>query len=86
LFESPPVGNSQSTTKYTKDTKIEFSKYRFPFHFRVVRVFRGFSRQKRYLAAIKSLALIRKLSLPVLQLNFAKKQVNMAGPYVTGMK
>jgi hypothetical protein len=36
--------------------------------------------QKRYLAAIKTLAVVRKLALPVLQVNIAKKQVNMAGP------
>jgi hypothetical protein len=38
------------------------------------------SAQKRYLAAIKALALVRKLALPVLQVNIAKKQVNVAGP------
>jgi hypothetical protein len=36
--------------------------------------------QKRYLAAIKTLAAVRKLALPVLQVNIAKKQVNVAGP------
>jgi hypothetical protein len=35
---------------------------------------------KRYLSAIKTLATIRKLALPVLQVNIAKKQVNIAGP------
>lgn len=35
--------------------------------------------QKRYLAAIKTLALVRKLGLPVLKVNIAKKQVNVAG-------
>src|SRR5262249_6673514 len=34
--------------------------------------------QKRYLAAIKTLALVRKLAVPVLQVNIAKKQVNVA--------
>src|SRR5262249_28985510 len=34
---------------------------------------------KRYLSAIKTLALVRKLALPVLQVNIAKKQVNVAG-------
>jgi hypothetical protein len=38
---------------------------------------------KRYLSAIKTLALIRKLALPVLQVNIAKKQVNVAGDSVT---
>jgi hypothetical protein len=33
---------------------------------------------KRYLSAIKALALVRKLALPVLQVNIAKKQVNVA--------
>jgi hypothetical protein len=35
---------------------------------------------KRYLSAIKTLATVRKLALPVLQVNIAKKQVNVAGP------
>lgn len=34
--------------------------------------------QKRYLAAIKGLAQIRKLALPTLQVNIADKQVNVA--------
>jgi hypothetical protein len=38
--------------------------------------------QKRYLSAIKALALVRKLAVPVLQVNIAKKQVNVAGPCV----
>jgi len=36
--------------------------------------------QKRYLSAIKTLAAIRKLAVPVLQVNIARKQVNVAGP------
>jgi hypothetical protein len=36
--------------------------------------------QKRYLAALKTLALVRKLAVPVLQVNIARKQVNVAGP------
>jgi hypothetical protein len=40
--------------------------------------------QKRYLAAIKTLALVRKLAVPVLQVNIARKQVNVAGPYQDG--
>jgi hypothetical protein len=35
---------------------------------------------KRYLSAIKALALVRKLALPVLQVNIARKQVNVATP------
>jgi hypothetical protein len=35
---------------------------------------------KRYLTAIKTLATVRKLALPVLQVNIARKQVNVAGP------
>jgi len=35
---------------------------------------------KRYLSAIKALAMVRKLALPVLQVNIARKQVNVAGP------
>ena len=34
---------------------------------------------KRYLTSIKTLALIRKLAVPVLQVNIARKQVNVAG-------
>ena len=34
--------------------------------------------QKRYLGAIKGLAEVRRLALPVLQVNIAKKQVNIA--------
>ncbi len=33
---------------------------------------------KRYLAAIKALAVVRKLAAPVLQVNIARKQVNVA--------
>jgi hypothetical protein len=40
------------------------------------------SAQKRYLAAIKTLAVVRKLAIPVLQVNIARKQVNVAGPCV----
>jgi hypothetical protein len=35
--------------------------------------------QRRYLAAIKALAQVRKLAVPVLQVNIARKQVNVAG-------
>jgi hypothetical protein len=35
---------------------------------------------KRYLFAIKTLATVRKLALPVLQVNIAEKQANVAGP------
>jgi hypothetical protein len=34
--------------------------------------------QKRYLAAIKALAVVRKHVVPVLQVNIARKQVNVA--------
>jgi hypothetical protein len=34
--------------------------------------------QKRYLSAIRTLALVRKLALPVVQVNIARKQVNVA--------
>jgi hypothetical protein len=37
---------------------------------------------KRYLSAIRTLALVRKLALPVLQVNIARKQVNVAGSCV----
>jgi hypothetical protein len=33
---------------------------------------------KRYLSAIKTLAVVRKLAVPVLQVNIARKQVNVA--------
>jgi hypothetical protein len=35
---------------------------------------------KRYLSALKTLALVRKMGLPVLQINVARRQVNVAGP------
>jgi hypothetical protein len=38
--------------------------------------------QKRYLSAIKTLAVVRKLALPVLQVNIARRQVNVAGAVV----
>ena len=38
--------------------------------------------QKCYLAAIKTLTIIRKLALPVLQVNIARKQVNVAGSFI----
>ena len=34
---------------------------------------------RRYLSAIKTLATVRKLALPALQVNIARKQVNIAG-------
>jgi hypothetical protein len=34
---------------------------------------------KRYLSALKTLAVVRKVALPVLQVNIARKQVNVAG-------
>src|SRR5262249_3829914 len=37
---------------------------------------------KRYLSAIRTLALVRKLALPVLQVNIGRKQVNVAGACV----
>jgi hypothetical protein len=37
---------------------------------------------KRYLSALKTLALVRKLAVPVLQVNIAKKQTNIAGPVI----
>jgi hypothetical protein len=37
---------------------------------------------RRYLASLKTLALVRKLAVPVLQVNIAKKQVNVAGEVV----
>jgi hypothetical protein len=42
------------------------------------------SAHRRYLAAIKTLALVRKLAVPVLQVNIAKKQVNVAGRCAAG--
>jgi hypothetical protein len=39
---------------------------------------------KRYLSAIRMLALVRKLAVPVLQVNIAKKQVNVAGAVPEG--
>jgi hypothetical protein len=37
---------------------------------------------RRFLSAVKALALVRKLALPVLQVNIAQQQVNMAGAAV----
>jgi hypothetical protein len=37
---------------------------------------------RRYLSAIKTLAVVRKLAIPVLQVNIAGKQVNVATPCV----
>jgi hypothetical protein len=34
---------------------------------------------RRYLSALKTLAVVRKLAIPVLQVNIAKRQVNVAG-------
>src|SRR5262245_66143189 len=34
---------------------------------------------RRYLSAVKALALVRKLAVPVLQVNIAREQVNVAG-------
>ncbi len=34
---------------------------------------------RRYLAALKALALVRKLAVPAVQINVAKQQVNVAG-------
>jgi hypothetical protein len=38
---------------------------------------------RRYLSAIKALATVRKLAVPVLQVNIAKKQINIAGGAAT---
>jgi hypothetical protein len=38
---------------------------------------------RRYLAALKALALVRKLALPVLQINLARKQVNVVAGTAT---
>lgn len=35
---------------------------------------------RRYLAALKALALVRKLAVPALQINLARKQVNVVAP------
>lgn len=40
--------------------------------------------QKRYLAAIKGLSEVRKLAIPALQVNIARKQVNVAGSSAAG--
>src|SRR5262249_33307097 len=37
---------------------------------------------KRHVAAVKTLALVRKLALPALQINVARRQVNVAGGVV----
>jgi hypothetical protein len=35
---------------------------------------------RRYLAALRTLALVRKLAVPALQINVANKQVNVVAP------
>ena len=35
--------------------------------------------QKRYLTALKTLAQVRRLLVPVVQVNIAQKQINVAG-------
>ncbi|MBM3980699.1 MAG: hypothetical protein FJ304_10515 [Planctomycetes bacterium] len=37
---------------------------------------------RRFLAAVKALALVRKLGVPALRVNIAKKQVNVLAPPV----
>ena len=39
---------------------------------------------RRYLSALKALALVRKLAVPALQINLARKQVNVVAPNATG--
>jgi hypothetical protein len=39
---------------------------------------------KRYLSAVKALAVVRKLAVPVLQVNIARKQVNVAAGCAVG--
>ncbi len=41
--------------------------------------------QRRYLEAIRSLALIRRLLVPTVQVNIAERQVNFAAPAVEGL-
>jgi hypothetical protein len=40
------------------------------------------SANRRFLAAVKALALVRKLAVPALQVNIAKKQVNVVASAV----
>jgi hypothetical protein len=42
------------------------------------------SANRRFLAAVKTLALVRKLAVPALQINVARKQVNVVAPIATG--
>jgi hypothetical protein len=42
------------------------------------------STHRRYLAALKALALVRKLAVPALQINLARKQVNVVTSAATG--
>ncbi len=39
---------------------------------------------RRYLAALKALAVVRKLAVPVLQVNVARRQVNVVAPGAGG--
>ena len=40
--------------------------------------------QRRYLSAVKTLAQVRKLALPTLQVNIGQRQINIAGSTVAG--
>jgi hypothetical protein len=35
---------------------------------------------KRFLSAVKALAVVRKLAIPALQINVARRQVNVVAP------
>jgi hypothetical protein len=70
LYAAEALFNQQS-----KDLSIQQAEY---WQNRIDRAHR------RYLSAIRTLATVRKLAVPVLQLNIAKKQVNIAGGATEG--
>jgi hypothetical protein len=60
-------------TLYTQSTELTIRQAEFQLR-------RIESAQKRFLSALKTLAMVRKLALPAIQLNLAERQVNVAGP------
>jgi hypothetical protein len=65
------VQDADLRTAQAKDLTVQWATY---YQARMDRAHR------RYLQALKTLAAVRKLAVPVLQVNIAKKQVAVAGP------
>ena len=71
-------GTESGNLVFTKELRLDVSVISGP-HVAVAAEVRMDRAHRRYLTAIKTLAIVRKLALPVLQVNIAKKQVNVAG-------